>query len=111
MKKNYKVIIHSENIDLNNYNQSIIVERGLLYAKEIVTNVRIMICDNKTQGSMHDYYVLSSDFKTENIARYDEISRYLENFQISNFPMYSNLEAKNVKKLIKQKIKGGNIHE
>ena len=71
MKKNYKVIIHSENIDLNNYNQSIIVERGLLYAKEIVTNVRIMICDNKKQGSMHDYYVLSSDFKTENIARYD----------------------------------------
>ena len=64
-----------------------------------------MICDNDTQGSMYYYYVLSSDFKMENIVRYDEINRYLENFQISDFPMYSNLEAKHVKKLIKQKNK------
>ena len=48
----------------------------LLYAKEIVTNSKIMICDNKTQGSMYDYYVLSNDFKTENIVRYDELKKY-----------------------------------
>lgn len=102
MKKYYKVNIYSEYIDLSNYNQSIIVERGLLYAKEIVTNVRIMICDNKTQGSMHDYYVFSSDFKTENIARYDELVKYSEKFILSEFPVYSNLEAKKSKKLVKQ---------
>ena len=75
MKKNYKVNVYSEEIDMGKYNQCIIVERGLLYAKEIVTNSKIMICDNKTQGSMYDYYVLSNDFKTENIVRYDELKK------------------------------------
>ena len=101
MKKYFKVNVHSENIDLEIYNQCIIVERGLLYAKEIATNERIMICDNKTQGSMYDYYVLSNDFKTENIVRYAELKKYIDNFNLSMFPMYSNLESKQVKKLVK----------
>ena len=104
MKKYYKVNIYSEYIDLSNYDQRIIVERGLLYAKEIVTKVRIMICDNKTQGSMYDYYVLSSDFKTENIARYDELVKYSEKFILSEFPVYSNFEAKKSEQLVKQLI-------
>lgn len=103
MEKYYKVTIYSKDIDLVKFNTKAIVKKGLLYAKEIATNEKIMICDNDTQGSMYYYYVLSSDFKMENIVRYDEINRYLENFQISDFPMYSNLEAKHVKKLIKQK--------
>ena len=106
MKKYFKVNVHSENIDLEIYNQCIIVERGLLYAKEIATNERIMICDNKTQGSMYDYYVLSNDFKTENIVRYAELKKYIDNFNLSMFPRYSNLESKQVKKLVKNIKKG-----
>ena len=121
MKKYFKVNVHSENIDLEIYNQCIIVERGLLYAKEIATNERIMICDNKnerimicdnkTQGSMYDYYVLSNDFKTENIVRYAELKKYIDNFNLSMFPMYSNLESKQVKKLVKNINKGVDSHE
>ena len=107
MKKYYKVNIYSENIDLSNYNQIIIVERGLLFVKEIVTNVRIMLCDSEAQGSMYDYYVLNSDFKTENVARYDELSKYIENFELAKFPIYSNLEAKQTKRIIKQQNKRG----
>ena len=106
MEKYYEVKIHSQDIDLREFNTKVIVKRGLLYAKEIATNERIMICDNNTQGSMYYYYVLSSDFRMENIARYDKINKYLENFEVSDFPMYSNLEAKQVKRLIKQKNKG-----
>ena len=109
MEKYYQVTIYSKDIDLVRFNTKVIVKKGLLYAKEIATNEKIMICDNDTQGSMYYYYVLSSDFKMENIVRYDEINRYLENFQISDFPMYSNLEAKHVKKLIK--IKGVDPNE
>ena len=47
-----------------------------------------MICDNKTQGACHDYYVLSSDFNLNNIARYDEISNYVENFQLDKFHLF-----------------------
>ena len=61
-----------------------------------------MICDNKTQGACHDYYVLSSDLNLNNIARYDEISNYVENFQLDKFPIYTKMEYKNVKKFIKQ---------
>ena len=105
MEKYYQVTIYSKDIDLVKFNTKVIVKKGLLYAKEIATNEKIMICENDTQGSMYYYYVLSSDFKKENIARYDKISKYLENFQISDFPIYSNLEAKYVKKLIKQNNK------
>mgnify|MGYP003300879332 CR=1 FL=1 len=104
MKKYYKVNIYSENIDMGNYNSSIIVEKGLIYAKEVVTDAKIMMCDNKTQGSMYDYYVLSFDFKPENIARYDEVKKYIENFELSTFPVYSSLEAKKIKKIGKKKI-------
>ena len=69
--------IHSENIDLINYNQSIIVKIGLLYAKEIITNIKIIIYNNKKQGSMHDNYVLSLDFKTENIVKYEKLNKQL----------------------------------
>lgn len=111
MKKYFKVNVHSENIDLEIYNQCIIVEIGLLYAKEIATNERIMICDNKTQGSMYDYYVLSNDFKTENIVRYAELKKYIDNFNLSMFPIYSNLESKQVKKLVKNINKGVDSYE
>lgn len=103
MKKYYRINICSENIKMEKYNKSIIAEKGLLYAKELVTNTKIMICDNKMQGSMYDYYVLSSDFKTENIVRYEEIKKYIESFKLSMFPIYSNLESKQVKRLLKQK--------
>lgn len=103
MKKYYRINIYSEDIDMEKYNKSIVVEKGLLYAKEVVTNTKIMICDNKMQGSMYDYYVLSSDFKLENIVRYEEIKKYIERFKLSMFPIYSNLESKQVKRLLKQK--------
>ena len=102
MKKYYKVNIYSENVNIEKYNQSIIIEKGLLYAKEIITSVRIMICDNKLQGSMYDYYILSKDLKTENIVRKDELKKYIESFDLSLFPIYSNLESKQVKRLVKQ---------
>lgn len=103
MKKYYRINIYSEDIDMEKYNKSIVVEKGLLYAKEVVSNTKIMICDNKMQGSMYDYYVLSSDFKLENIVRYEEIKKYIESFKLSMFPIYSNLESKQVKRLLKQK--------
>lgn len=103
MKKYYRINIYSEDIDMEKYNKSIVVEKGLLYAKEVVTNTKIMICDNKMQGSMYDYYVLSSDFKLENIVRYEKIKKYIESFKLSMFPIYSNLESKQVKRLLKQK--------
>ena len=103
MKKYYRINIYSEDIDMEKYNKSIVVEKGLLYAKEVVTNIKIMICDNKMQGSMYDYYVLSSDFKLENIVRYEEIKKYIESFKLSMCPIYSNLESKQVKRLLKQK--------
>ena len=101
MKKYYKVTIHSEYLDLEKYNQTLIVEKGLIYAKEIATNEKIMICDCIPQGIMHDYYVLSRDFNIENVARYEEIVNYLTNFELAKFPIYSNMEAKQVKKLIR----------
>jgi len=101
MKKYYKVNIHSEYLDLGKYNQTLIVEKGLIYAKEIATNERIMICDCKPQGIMHDYYVLSSDFNIENVVRYEEIVNYLNDFDLAKFPIYSNIESKQVKKLIR----------
>ena len=101
MKKYYKVTIHSEYLDLEKYNQTLIVEQGLIYAKEIATNGRIMICNCKLQGIMYDYYVLSSDFNIKNVARYEEIVNYLTNFDLTKFPIFSNMEAKQVKKLIK----------
>lgn len=105
MERYYEVMIYSEKMDLRKINPKIIVKRGLLYAKEIATNEKIMICDNETQGSMYYYYILSTDFKPKNIARYDKIKKYLENFEISSFPIYSNLEAQQAKKLLKQKVK------
>ena len=100
MKKYYKVKVFSEYSDLSHYNQNIIVERGLIYAREIATDVRIMICDTLGQGKYHDYYVLSTSFKTENIARYEEIEKYLADFKMEKFPMYSKMEAKKAKKLV-----------
>ena len=102
MKKYYKVNVCSEDMDLSGYNQEIIVEKGLLYAKEIVTKERLMICDNKAQGSMYYYYVMSSDFKQQNIARFDEVNDYFNNFEISKFPVCSKQEEKMIKKLVKR---------
>ena len=102
MKKFYKVNIYSEHANLDVYNTKIIVSKGWIYATEIFTNKKIMICDNKAQGCFHDYYVLSSDFNLNNIARYAEISNYIESFQLNKFPIYTETEDKKVKKFIKQ---------
>ena len=102
MKEFYKVNVYSERANLDAYNTKIIVSKGWIYATEIFTNTKIMICDNKAQGYFHYYYVLSSDFNLNNIARYDEISNYVENFQLDKFPIYTKMEYKNVKKFIKQ---------
>ena len=101
IKKYYKVSINSEEMDLSKYKQNIIVKRGLIYAKEILTNTKLMICENKTQGSMHDFYVLSSDLEKENIARYDDVKEYLDNFKLTEFPICSSYELKKSKKLVK----------
>ena len=62
-----------------------------------------MICDCIPQGIMYDYYVLSSDLNIENVARYEEILNYLTNFDLAKFPIYSNMESKQVKKLIRSR--------
>lgn len=100
MKKFYKVNVYSEHANLDVYNTKIIASKGWIYATEIFTNKKIMICDNKAQGCFHDYYVLSSDFNLNNIARCDEISNYVENFQLDKFPIYIKMEEKKVKKFI-----------
>lgn len=102
MTKYYKVNIYSEDNDLSNYDKTIIVKKGFLYAKEIYTDTRIMICDNDKQGCFYDYYVLSSDFKSENIVKYDMIFEYMKNFELNKFPICSKLEEKQTRKLIKQ---------
>ena len=105
MKEFYKVNVYSEHANLDAYNTKIIVSKDLFfYVTELFTHKKIMICDNKTQGACHDYYVLSSDLNLNNIARYDEISNYVENFQLDKFPIYTKMEYKNVKKFIKQII-------
>ena len=108
MKEFYKVNVYSEHANLDVYNTKIIVSKGWIYATELFTNTKIMICDNKTQGYFHDYYVFSSDFNLNNIVRYDEISYYMENFQLDKFPIYTKLESKKVKTLIKQMIDKNN---
>ena len=109
MKEFYKVNVYSEHANLDVYNTKIIVSKDLFfYVTELFTHKKIMICDNKTQGVCHDYYVLSSDLNLNNIARYDEISNYVENFQLDKFPIYTKLESKKVKTLIKQMIDKNN---
>ena len=108
MKEFYKVNVYSEHANLDVYNTKIIVSKGWIYATELFTNTKIMICDNKTQVYFHDYYVFSSDFNLNNIVRYDEISYYMENFQLDKFPIYTKLESKKVKTLIKQMIDKNN---
>ncbi len=103
MKVFYKVNLYSEDANLKDYNTKIIVSKCLLFwAKELSTHKLIMICDNKTQGAFHDYYVLSSEFNLNNVARYDEILKYIENFKLDEFPIYTKKEAKKVKKFVKE---------
>ena len=104
MKEFYKVNVYSEYANLDVYNTKIIVSKGWIYATELFTNTKIMICDNKAQGCFHYYYVLSSDFNLNNIVRYDEISYYMENFQLDKFPIYTKLESKKVKTLMKRML-------
>ena len=47
-----------------------------------------------------------NDFKKENIVRYDELKKYIENFDLSIFPIHSNQEAKQTKRLVRQAKKG-----
>ena len=100
MPKYYELNLYSEDKDLSSYDK-IIVKKGLFYAKEICTDARIMICDNSKQGWFYDYYVLSSDFKPENIVRLETIREYINKFK-NKLPIYSNQEDKQIKKLIKQ---------
>ncbi len=100
MSKFYKVNLYSENHDLNIYDTKIIAKKGLLYSKEIMTNSKFMICDNKTQGSFYDYYVLSTDFCDANVARIDDVKKYIDEFELNKFPVYTMLEVKKIKKLI-----------
>ena len=102
MKVFYKVNLYSEDAKLKDYNTKIIVSKGWIYATEIFTNKKIMICDNKTQGAFHDYYVLSSEFNLNNVAIYDEILKYIENFKLDEFPIYTKIEGKKVKKFVKE---------
>ena len=46
MKEFYKVNVYSEDANLGGYNTKIIVSKGWIYATEIFTNKKIMICDN-----------------------------------------------------------------
>lgn len=98
----YKVHLRSEHKNLNNYNNEIIVTRGVIYAQEIATSEKIMICDNIIQGTCHDYYVLSSDFTLDNVAKYEEICKYLDEFDFSKFPIFTKQEEILTKKRIRE---------
>ncbi|MCR5482913.1 MAG: hypothetical protein K6E99_00675 [Bacilli bacterium] len=98
----YKVDVRSDYNDLTNKNTKIIIQKGFIYAKEIKTKERIMICDNKFQGSLYGYYVMSTDFKVENIATLEEVKTYLEEFSFNKMPIYTKMEEKETKKLIRK---------
>ena len=100
----YKVDVRSECNDLTNKNTNIIIQKGLIYAKEIKTKERIMICDNKFQGSLYEYYVMSSDFTINNIATLEEVKSYLEDFSYDKVPLYTKMEERETKRLIKRKL-------
>ncbi len=101
MKKYYKVELFSKYVDLSKYNTNIIVEKGLIYAKEVITGTRIMICDNDFQGSLYDYYVYTKDFNLNNLARITDLKEYRESFNLEEYPIYNKLEVKESKKLIR----------
>jgi hypothetical protein len=103
----YKVDVRSEYHDLSNKKTKVIIQKGLIYAKEIATNARIMMCDNKFQGTFHDYYVLSTDFIDENIATLKDVQEYLDTFTYDVSPVYSKKEERETKKLIKSNRKRG----
>jgi hypothetical protein len=109
----YKLAVRSDYYDLTGYNTIIIVTKGFFYAREIMTGTRIMICDNPTQGSCHDYYVMSSDFTEKNIVRQDGVKKYIDSFDINQFPIYSKKEEKNIKQMIKKckRKKNGGLNE
>ena len=75
--------------------------------KEIKTKERIMICDNKFQGSLYDYYVMSSDFTINNIATLEEVKSYLNDFTYDKVPLYTKMEERETKRLIKKTSKRG----
>ncbi len=101
----YKVDVRSEYHDLNDRNTRIIIKKGFWFAKEIVTNVKLMICDNKLQGSCYDYYVMSSDLVDENIASLNDVKEYSDPFTYDVSPVYSKKEERETKKLIREKRK------
>ena len=102
MKKYYKVQLYSKYADLSKYNTNIIVEKGLIYAKDIITGTRIMICDNDFQGSLYDYYIYTKDFDLNNIARIEDLRELKEKFKLEEYPIYNKLEEKESKNLIKK---------
>lgn len=109
MAKYYKVDVRSEYNDLSNKNTQIIIKKIGFFSKEIATSHILVNCDNEFQGGCYDYYVMSTDFKNENIATLEEVKEYLNNFKYEGFPIYTKKEERETTKIIKQlkrKIKG-----
>ena len=98
----YKVDVRSENHDLMNKNTKIIIQKGIVFAKEIKTKERIMICDNKFQGSLYDYYVMSTDLVEENNASLEDVRAYLADFSYNKIPFATKMEDREIKRLIRK---------
>ena len=112
MKTYYKVNIRTEHEDLklDKYNYEVIVEKGIGFAREIVSQRSITICNSSIQGSYYDYYVLESDLNAANVARYDEVENYVRNFKLDRFPIFDRTNTFRVKTLGKS-YKKNNINE
>lgn len=78
------------------YIKNVIVKKGIIYGKEIITNERIMICDNAFQGSLYKCYISSFDLIEKNIATLKKVKRYID----KNYE-YSRESQKCIKKYIK----------
>ena len=98
MTKYYKVPLRSTKHSLKCDNK-IVVKNGLIYVKDIVTNSKIIKCDDAAHADFYDCYVLNSDINDENLATINDVIEYLENEK------YSFLIEKNEQRLIKRYIK------
>jgi hypothetical protein len=99
----YKVDVRSEYHDLSNQNTKVIMSKGLIFAKEIITKHKLVICDNKYQGAFYDYYVMSTDFTIENIASLKDVEKYINDFTFDVFPVHTKMEDRETKKLLRKR--------
>ena len=114
----YKVKVYGGIYPVKELDNFVIVTKNVLYAREIVTGTRIMICDNASQGSYHNYYVLSSDLRKkddkgnimmEHIALDYEVLDYINNFDFDKFPIqHSRFGERKIKKRLLTK-QGRNV--